>query len=162
LRGAPLGTEQISVTRIADGWTISSTGRMAPPADLVARRLQVRYTADWRPVEFTFDGNVRGQPMGMHTLVEGTTAKSEVTGDRSAQKTDAIDANALLISTSSFFAPYEALAVRIRGAAPGTELPAYAVGPMVPFTIKVGESATEQIQTTSRLVQARRTHLVMM
>src|SRR3954468_1915794 len=75
LRGAPIGAEQVSVTRIADGWTISSTGRLAPPVDVVARRLQARYTADWRPLEFSFDGTARGQPQSIHTVVEGTTAR---------------------------------------------------------------------------------------
>jgi hypothetical protein len=61
LRALPIGTEQIAVNRIADGWMISSTGRLSPPLGAVARRQQVRYTADWRPLEFAFDGTVRGQ-----------------------------------------------------------------------------------------------------
>src|SRR5882672_4914842 len=61
LRGAPIGTEQIALTRVASGWTIVSTGRLAAPLDAVARRLQVRYSADWKPLEFTLDGAVRGQ-----------------------------------------------------------------------------------------------------
>jgi uncharacterized protein len=163
LRGAPIGSEQVSVTRIADGWTISSSGRMSPPVDIVARRLQVRYTADWRPIEFTFEGNVRGQPQSIHTAVEDSTARSQIgVGDRSGTKEDRIGDGALLIATTSFFGPYEALAVRVRGAAAGTEIAAYAEGPMAPFTIKVGESAAEQIQTTTRLVSARRTHLMLL
>ena len=162
LRAAPIGAEQVSVTRIADGWTITSTGRMAPPIDIVARRIQVRYTADWRPIEFTFDGTVRGQAQHIHTTIEDTTAHSEITvGEKNGQKNDPIDAASLLLSTTSFFGPYEALAVRVRGATPGTEIPAYTEGSMVPFTIKVGDSAVEQIQTTARLVSTRRTHLVM-
>src|SRR5438874_5713466 len=79
LRGTPLGSEQVSIARIAAGWMISSTGRLGPPADVVARRLQVRYTADWRPLEFTFDGTLRGQPQVIHTIVDDTAAKSDVT-----------------------------------------------------------------------------------
>jgi pimeloyl-ACP methyl ester carboxylesterase len=162
VRGLPIGTEQIAVTRIADGWMISGTGRMAPPVDIVARRMQVLYTADWRPLEFTLDGTARGQPERLHTVVEGTSAKSDFSANgRSGQKADTVDAAALLLSTGGFFSPYEALAVRVRGAAAGTVVPAYAEGPMVPFTIALGESFAEQIQTTSRLVAARRTHLVL-
>jgi hypothetical protein len=162
VRGVPIGTEQIALTRIADGWMISSTGRMAPPVDIVARRLQVLYTADWRPLEFTFDGTARGQAQRLHTAVEGTSAKSDISaGGQNGQKTDTLDPAALLLSTGGFFGPYEALAVRLRGAAAGTIVQAYAEGPMVPFTIALGESYAEQIQTTSRLVSARRTHLVL-
>jgi len=78
VRAQPVGTEQIAVNRIADGWMISSTGRLSPPLDAVARRLQVRYTADWRPIEFAFDGTVRGQTQSLRTTVEGTTATSSV------------------------------------------------------------------------------------
>src|SRR5258706_193957 len=78
LRGAPIGTEQIALTRVASGWNIASTGRLAAPLDAVARRLQVRYSADWKPLEFTLDSTVHGQAQGIHTVVEGATAKSDV------------------------------------------------------------------------------------
>src|SRR5215212_3044640 len=60
VRGAPIGTEQIAVTRTADGWTITSSGRLGAPLDVIGRRVQVRYTADWRPIAFLFDGTIRG------------------------------------------------------------------------------------------------------
>src|SRR5690242_5755082 len=59
VRGVPLGTEQMAVTRTADGWMISSSGRLGAPIDIVARRMQVRYTPDWRPVEFSLDATVK-------------------------------------------------------------------------------------------------------
>jgi uncharacterized protein len=162
LRGAPLGTEQVAVTRTAVGWTIASTGRISAPIDVIGRRIQARYTSEWRPLEFSFDGIVRGQAQSVHTVVDGSTARSDVTiGGQTQQKTDAIDPNALLIMANSFFGPYEALAVRMRGAEPGTEVPAYGEGPMTPFTIRLGDSTAEQIQTTSRIVPARRTHLTL-
>src|SRR5258707_9208133 len=78
LRGAPIGTEQVAVTRTATGWTIVSTGRLAAPIDAVARRLQVRYTPEWKPLELTLEGTVRGQAEAIRTVVEGTAAKSDV------------------------------------------------------------------------------------
>ena len=65
LRGTPIGSEQIALTRTASGWTIAGTGRLAAPLDAVARRLQVRYTADWKPIDFTLDAVVRGQAQGL-------------------------------------------------------------------------------------------------
>ena len=153
LRGAPIGTEQVAVSRVATGWTIVSSGRLAAPLDAVARRLQVRYSPDWKPLEFTLDGTVRGQPQGIHTVVAGTTATSDITtGGQTTQKTDTIDANALLLLPTNFFGPYEALAVRLKGAAPGSEIPVY-IEPQGSIAIAVGESSTEQIQTTGRLRQ---------
>ena len=161
LRGAPIGSEQIAVTRTATGWTIASSGRLGAPIDVVARRLQVRYTQEWRPIEFTLDGTVRGQPQTLRTSVEGTTAKSQMNiAGQANEKSDTIDAAALLLLPNSFFGPYEALAARLRTATPGTEIPAYLV-PQATMTIRAGESVPEQIQTASRVVSARRTHVTL-
>jgi uncharacterized protein len=160
--GRPVGSEQIAVSRVADGWTITSSGRLAAPLDVVARRIQVRYTAEWRPLSFDFDGTNRGQLQTMHTVVDQTTAKSSVTlGNQTTEKTDTIDQGALLLLVGNFFGPYEAIAARIRSAAAGSQLPVYGEGPMVNLTLRVGDSADEQIQTTARLVTARRTALTL-
>src|SRR6476646_6813308 len=151
-RGAPVGTEQIALTRVASGWNIVSSGRLAAPLDAVARRLQVRYTAEWKPLELTLDSLVRGQPQAIHTVVVEGTAKSDVTiGGQTTQKADAIDPGALLLLPTNFFGPYEALAARRKGAAAGSEIPAY-IAPQTSITIAVGETSAEQIQTTGRLI----------
>jgi pimeloyl-ACP methyl ester carboxylesterase len=161
LRGAPIGTEQIAVNRVASGWTIVSSGRLAAPLDAVARRLQVRYTADWKPIEFTLDGLVRGQAQTIRTVVEGTSAKNDVTvAGQTTQKVDTIDPNALLLLPTNFFGPYEAVAARLKTAPAGSEIPVYLV-PQGSITIAVGESSAEQIQTAGRLVSAQRTRLAL-
>jgi pimeloyl-ACP methyl ester carboxylesterase len=159
LRGAPIGNEQIAVSRVASGWNIVSTGRLGAPIDAVQRRTQVRYTADWKPLEFTFDGVVRGVTQAIHTTIEGTTATSEITSaGQSKPKRDTIGADAVLLFPSTFFGPYEALAARLKTAAPGSEIPVY-IEALTPISIAVGESTAEQIQTTARLVNARRTRI---
>src|SRR5205809_303615 len=98
LGGAPIGTEQIAVNRLAAGWTIASTGRLGAPIDIVARRLLVRYTPEWRAVELTLDATVRGQAQTIRTVVEGTTAKSDlVVAGQATGKTDTVDPDALLL-----------------------------------------------------------------
>ena len=161
LRGAPIGTEQVALTRSATGWTIASSGRLSAPIDTVARRLQVRYTPDWKPLEFTLDGNVRGVAQTIHTVIEGTTAKSDITvAGQTTQKTDTIDPAALLVLSNSFFGPYEAVAARLRTAPAGTDIPVY-LEPQSSITITIGETSAEQIQTAGRLVIARRTRITM-
>src|SRR3954467_2211749 len=44
--GRPLGSEQIAVNRVADGWMITSAGRINAPVDVVAPRPHPR--ARWR------------------------------------------------------------------------------------------------------------------
>jgi pimeloyl-ACP methyl ester carboxylesterase len=158
-RGVPIGSEQIAVSRTATGWTIASSGRLGAPIDVVARRLQVRYTPEWRPLEFTLEGSVRGQPQTIRTTFDGTTAKSQMSvAGQTTEKSDPIDPSALLLLPNSFFGPYEALAARLRTAGAGTDIPAYLVG-QAPVSIRAGESSAEQIQTASRVVSARRTRV---
>ena len=159
LRAVPVGSEQIAVTFDADGWTVVSSGRLGTEA--IGRRLQVRYTADWRPVEFSFDGTAQGRLQTIRTLVSGSTANSNIfAAGEQTQKADMIDAAALLVLPSTFFGPYEALAARLKTAAAGSDIPMYAV-PLTPFTVHVGESVAERIETTARTIVARRTHVTL-
>ena len=149
LRGAPIGSEQIAVNRVASGWTIVSSGRLGAPLDVVARRLQVRYTADWKPIEFTLDGTIaRAGADDSHRRRrhDGEERRHAPPVSRS-QKTDTIDPRALLLLPTNFFGPYEALAARLKTAAAGSEIPAYSCR-RLSITIAVGESSAEQIQTT--------------
>ncbi len=161
LRGTPIGVESVAVSRGAEGWTIVSSGRIGAPLDVVARRIQVRYTADWRPLEFSFDGTVQGQAQSVVATVEGTTARSNINiAGQTSQKNDPIGGDTLLVLPNSFFGPYEALAARLTNAAPGSTIPMFGV-PQITFAIQVGESTPEQFQTAARLVSTRRTHITL-
>ena len=161
VRGVPIGTEQVSVSRRADGWTISSSGRIAPPIDATARRIEARYTPDWQARELTVDGTVRGVPQSIHTVLSRNQATSQIgTGAQATQKTDTIDPASVLVLPNTFFGPFEAVAARLRTVAPGADIPAYGA-PAVAFTIRVGESGAQQIETTVRVINARRTHLTL-
>jgi pimeloyl-ACP methyl ester carboxylesterase len=160
LRGMPLGSEQATVERTAAGWTITGTGRIGEPLDIVTRRLEVRYDAEWRPLELTIDATTRGQATTLHTVVTNTSAHSEMTtGGEKSEKTDTIDPAALLLP-NLFFAPYEALAARLANAEAGATLSAY-IAPLGSMTVTVGMPVPEQIQTVNRLIAARRTPITM-
>src|SRR5262249_57462681 len=79
MRGAPVGTEQATLMRTGDGWTIASTGRIGAPIDAVARRIEVKYTGDWRPREFAIDSTIRGVPQTIRTAVDPNPAKTLLT-----------------------------------------------------------------------------------
>jgi pimeloyl-ACP methyl ester carboxylesterase len=158
LRGVPVGIEQISVIRTPDGWTILSTGRIGVPIDVTARKQEIRYTGDWKPIEFTIDATVRGQPQSIHTTFDGTTANNDITmAGQTTTKSDPIEAGAIVLP-NALFSPYEALAARLKTAAPNSTLPVYIL-PQTSLTLRVVDSVTEQIQTAVRLIVARRTHV---
>jgi pimeloyl-ACP methyl ester carboxylesterase len=162
LRGAAIGTEQIAVTRSATGWSIVGSGRLGAPFDILTRRVEVRYTPEWRPLELSLDATVRGQTQTLHTVVQGTTATTDVSIDGKATgKTDTIDPSAVLVLPTSFFAPYEAIAAQLRTAPPGTELRVY-TAPVSTFIVRAGESSPQQIQTSARMISARRLRVTLM
>ena len=137
-RSVRIGSEEIAVGRSADGWTITSTGRIGAPIDVVTRRLQIRYDPDWKPLELTIDATSRGQALSVHTTVSGTTATSALTrAGQAAEKSDTIAADAVLLR-NPFFAAYEAVAARLKTAAIGSTIPAYGV-PQISVTIRVGD-----------------------
>ena len=161
LRALPIGSEQIALTRSADGWSIVSSGRIGAPLDVIARRVEIRYTQDWHPRDMTIDATVRGQAHTLHAVVDGPTVKTDFTANgQPAQKTDPIDPAAVLIVPTGFFAPYEALAQRLKTASFGTEIPVY-TAPILSFAVRVGESSAQQIQTTNRLIAAKRTRVTL-
>jgi pimeloyl-ACP methyl ester carboxylesterase len=159
VRGVPVGSEQATLSRTADGWTISGSGRMGPPIDLIQRRTTVRYTADWKPLELIVDATLRGQPLTVRTSVTGTTASTEFTqAGQSGQKSDVIAADALLLP-SPFWSPFEALAAKIRNTSAGTVVPVYIV--QTSIGIEIGQGSDERIQTSGRLIDVRKTSLKM-
>jgi uncharacterized protein len=156
VRSTPIGTEQVTVAQGADGWTITSTGRVAAPIDLLIRQFRARYDASWHPLELTIDATLRGQASTVSSTVSGATATTRLSGPAGAvERADTIHEQALFMP-SPFIAPYEALAARVRTADTGTTLFLYQPG-QGSFTALVGESATERIQTVERLITARRT-----
>src|SRR5262252_10988880 len=149
-RGTAIGAEQMTVIRTADGWDILSTGRIGPPLDVVARKLEARYTPDWKPLELTLDSTVRGEFQKIYAGVSGSSATLEITtgtGTEPVRKGDTIDPNAILLP-NAFYGPYEALTAQLKNAAVGSTLPAYVV-PIGSILLQVADSTTDQIQTAT-------------
>ena len=156
VRGVQIGTDQATVERTADGWRIVGGGRLGPPLNLITRSLEVRYDAEWKPIELTVEATAGGQPTSLRTRISGTTAQSEITrGGTTTQKTDTIDPSAILLPDPAFSA-YEALSARLRTAAVGSTISAY-IAPNGSTLITVGESTSERIETLDRVINARRT-----
>src|SRR6266516_3499188 len=48
VRGTEAGREQVHLARSGADWIVSSTGRFG---DLVINRFEIKYAADWQPIE---------------------------------------------------------------------------------------------------------------
>lgn len=160
LRGQPIGTEEVTLKNSPEGWTISSTGRLGPPLNIVTRQFEMRYDAQWHPLELTVDAAVNAEPLRLHTKFTGTSAVSEVTQrGQTTTKTDTVAADTIVLP-NPFFASFEALAGRLAGVTPPAELKAYAA-PQTEIAIGVKSVADERIQVAPQALATRRFSLTL-
>lgn len=158
LRSNQIGTEDSTVTRTAEGWTISGQGRIGPPLDIVTRALEIKYDAQWKPLEMYVDATARNLATKVRTVVKGTTARNEITTiGEPAEKVDEIAADAVLLP-NPFFAPFEALAARLRTATKDSTIALY-TAPQGTAVVTVIDAAPEKIQTAGRLIEVRRSNI---
>lgn len=157
--GRQVGQEQVNVARSGGNWIISATGQLAAPAEVVTNRFEVKYASDWQPLELHIDATASGKPLSLSTSFGMTTAVNEITqGGTTNSKTDQVSARTIVLP-NNFFAAYEAMAARLAGAAPGTELPVY-VAPQTEITIVVKTVTDERVKTSSGEVPLRKFELV--
>lgn len=156
LKGQQIGREQVNLTRTPDGWRIMSTGQLAAgQSTLENKHFEVRYTADWQPVELRIDALIGGRKYALNTSFGLTTAVSEITqGDTTNSKTDTISARTLVVP-NNFYASYEALAARLVNAEKGAQFAAY-VAPQAEVPVTVEDVANEQVQTAGGSLDVRR------
>jgi pimeloyl-ACP methyl ester carboxylesterase len=156
IQGIRLGELESTVQRTAEGWTISSTGRLSPPMDLVTRRMVIRYGPDWSPLGMDVDAVSQGLPTALRTTVNGTTATSEVTErGQTIPKTDTISPGALLLP-NLYFASFEALALQLSTMTDDTaRFPGYIV-PQGEIPVDARRLESESIQTTQASLRVRR------
>ena len=160
LRTVPIGNETVTVERTADGWTITSAGRAAIPLDVSARRVQLRYSPDWKPVDLAIDATIRGQAVSGRTTIDGTTARNVYSQNgQSSDRSDPVAADAVLLPNPAW-GPYEALSRRLMTAAAGSTISAYAIG--ASYEIRVGRSTDETLQMGTQMMKARRTAITVM
>lgn len=161
LRGAPAGNEQVVIEQFADGWKVSSTGRLSDPLAFVLRMAELRYDAEWRPRSLTMQGTVRDVGFDVRVSIGaapgGAGLRADVLatqGTESSTKTDALSADAVLLPNNVFGA-YVALARRLVTMAPGTVFRVY-VAPQAEVEATLESVSTERLRTPTRAIDVKR------
>ena len=155
LGGREVGREQVSLSRTASGWTITSTGRLAAPLNLTINRFEVTYAPDWQPIELRIDARAQDRSLGLATSFATTTAINEITQQGVTNtKNDQISARTVVLP-NNFYAAYEALAVRLAQSSVGAELPIY-VAPQAELRMTVTAITPATFQTPAGAVATRR------
>jgi uncharacterized protein len=159
ISGSRVGIERVRVVRAGTTWVISSTALFGPPLNVTVNRFELKYTADWQPIELHVEATQTTpqgtRALGLATSFGVTTAISEITQNGvTSAKTDQISARTIVLP-NNFYAAYEGLAARLAAAQPGAELPAY-VAPQSEIKVAVKAIALEQISTPSGPIPSRR------
>ena len=155
VNGREVGREQVTLSRTASGWTITSTGRIGTPLTLTNNRFEITYAPDWQPIELKIDALVQERTLGLHTSFGATTAISEITQNGvTNSKTDQISARTIVLP-NNFYAGYEALAVRLASAAVGADIPVY-VAPQAEIHLIVKAITPSTYQTPAGTITTRK------
>ena len=164
IRGTDVGREQVNLARSGSQWIITATGRLG---DSTLNRFELKYAADWHPIELHVEGTQAGKPgdkgaqkeIKLATSFALTSAINEITQNGvTNSKTDQISARTVVLP-NNVFAGYEALAARLANAQVGTELPTY-VAPNGEVKVTVKTISDESITTPSGLVRTRKYELL--
>ena len=161
LRGTPIGREDVSVRSDADGTTVVTEGRMSAPADLVIRRAEFKYAADWTPQSFLLDANAGGAELTLRTTIANGSAVTQGSqAGKPVSFTHAVSPRAI-VHANGIFGSYVALARRLAGMAAGSELRMYIV-PQAEITVRVADVQDERVQLGPEFLEVRRYELVFM
>jgi uncharacterized protein len=159
VRGSDIGREQVNLTRSGSQWIVSSTGRLA---DFTLNRFELKYTADWQPVELQLEATQMvkdsQKQLKLATSFALTTAINEISQDGvTNSKTDQISARTIVLPTNVFGA-YEVLAARLATAQLGAEFPTY-LAPNTEVRVSVKIITNEDIKTPAGIVPTRKYEL---
>ena len=163
LKGREIGREQGALARSGSGWTITSSGTLGAPFNLVNKRFEVTYAPDWQPIELKIEATLadprdpKAEPrvLSLSTSFATTTAINEITQNGiTSTKTDQITARALILP-NNFFAAYEAMAVRLSSMTPGSELAVY-IAPQAEIKATVRSVTAATYETPAGALKAQR------
>lgn len=154
-RGAVIGRENVQLARTRDGWIITAGGRTAPPYENALHRFELKYTADWQPIELKLDATAGRTSLGIATSFGGTTAINEITQNGlTNSKTDQVSPRTIVLP-NNFYAGYEALAARLARASVGDQLPLYIV-PQAEVMLTVKAVREQALAIPGGTLQTRR------
>lgn len=147
LGGSPVGHQEVTVRSDAQGLVISGQGQIAPPIDVVTRRVEIKYRPDLTAESFAVEARIGGMDVTLNTTFEnGTAISTGMQGNVPIAATDMVSPLTVVLP-NVFFGSHAVLARRLAGVAPGAEFHAF-VGPgagaQVAFRLR--SEKTEQMQ----------------
>ena len=153
--GTVAGSEDVTVQATGAGLTITGKGRLSGSADIVMRRAEVRYRADWTPEIFELEASVNGGDTRLQTTFNGQTAVTQgIDGGQKISQTNTVPPQVLVLP-NVFFGTFEALTRRLMTALPGQEFAAF-LGAGALGALRLSSASTERVQVGTSIFNARR------
>jgi hypothetical protein len=158
LRGTRVGFETVSITSSAGGYEISSSGRQVAPVDLITSKFDVVYATDWQPQKLTIEGILKGQLITLSATFNLTTVTVDMmqAGQKGSVLQDITPRTIVL--PNNFYAAYEALAMRLGAATPGSRFPIY-VAPQAEITATVDRITDRRFSTPTGPIDLKQVDL---
>src|SRR5690349_1297674 len=77
LRGSPIGHQEVAVRADAQGLVISGQGQIAPPVDVITRRVELKYRPDQTAESLLLEARIAGMDVTLNTTFANGTAVSK-------------------------------------------------------------------------------------
>lgn len=160
LRGTPIGREAVTIARTAETTTITTQGRLTPPLDVTVRSARFVYGPDWSPLSLAIDATTAAGALRVTTKYDAATAATEgLMGTTPVAVSHPVSPQSLIF-VNGIFGSFAALAMRLEGAEPGTELRVYVV-PQAEIGARVTAVRDERMQVGTSFLDVRRYELAM-
>ena len=147
LRGSPIGHQEVTVRANAQGLVISGQGQIAPPVDVITRRIELKYRPDQTAESLVLEARIAGMDVALNTtFANGIATSKGMQGTTAIDATDMVSPQTVMLP-NVFFGAHAVLARRLAGMAPGAEFRAF-VGPGngAQVTFRLRTETTEQMQ----------------
>lgn len=147
LRGSPIGHQEVTVRANAQGLVISGQGQIAPPVDVITRRIELKYRPDQTAESLVLEARIAGMDVALNTtFANGIATSKGMQGTTAIDATDMVSPQTVMLP-NVFFGAHAVLARRLAGMAPGAEFRAF-VGPGngAQVTFRLRSETTEQMQ----------------
>jgi len=103
LRGAPIGHQEVRVRSDAQGLLISGQGQIAPPIDVITRRVELKYRPDQTAESLLLEARIGGVDVALNTKFEnGTAVSTGMQGNAPIATTDMASAQSFLLPNVFF------------------------------------------------------------
>jgi hypothetical protein len=156
-KGVLVGTVEMTLESSAEGWRLQGSSRVEGANGISVPRLDLHYDGEWRG-RFMSMEMAAPEDQLLHVAVLGATTRTDII------RAGRVRFRANSISPDTIFLPeyalgaYEAVAARLAGARPGTELPLF-VAPDAEIRALVERVTTERVRTADGTLEATRYHL---